>query len=106
MVATQSTRKPLHSRNFRVLPVRPPSPPHPPKPDPLRLELFHLIRKLQLTLAVVTAAVKALQMQAAEQDEDIALVLQRHVGDALSHEVEKWEALLQAQGEPRRPKAH
>ena len=50
--------------------------------------------------------VTPLQMQAAEQDEDIALVLQRHVGDALSHEVEKWEALLQAQGEPRRPKAH
>jgi hypothetical protein len=50
-------------------------------------------RKLQLTLAVVMAAVKALEQQAAEQDEDIALVLKRHVGDALSRELEKHAEL-------------
>lgn len=63
--------------------------------DPLQLELFKLIRVLQLTMAVVSAAVGALKAQAAERDEDIALLLQRHVGDALGKEVEKWEHMLQ-----------
>jgi hypothetical protein len=95
MVAVHTNRKSPRTRTPAS--SRPPGGGRDPKDDALRLDLFDFIRKLQLTLAVVMAAVKALEMQAAEQDEDIALVLKRHVGDALSRELEKWEAILQAQ---------
>jgi hypothetical protein len=62
--------------------------------DPHHKDLLHLVRTLQLVTSVVIAAVKALREQSADQDEDIALVLQRHVADALHKEVEKWEGIL------------
>lgn len=95
MVAVHLNRKSPSARTPAA--SRPPGGGRDPKDDALRLDLFDFIRKLQLTLAVVIAAVKALEQQAAEQDEDIALVLKRYVGDALAGEIDKWEAILQAQ---------
>lgn len=106
MVIAESNRKSVRFRNPTALPPRRIAGRHNQKTDPLHTELFHLIRKLQLTLAVVSAAVKALHAQAAEQDEDIALVLQRHVGDALALEIDKWDALLRALGGTSPPAKH
>lgn len=85
---TPPTRKPARTRVLK----KPPSPDG--ISDALHQELMQLIRKLQLTLSVVTASVKALRAQGADQDEDIAVVLQRYVGDALDLEIQKWDSLM------------
>lgn len=106
MVTADSSRKAPRSRNpFRLLPSQPGRPPD-SKADFLRADLFDLLRKLQLTLTVVMAAVRALEHQAAEQDEDIAQLLKRYVCDALGVEIEKWEAIMRAQRRAGKTAAH
>lgn len=98
MVTPEFTRKSPRAHHRAVARARLARTRRRAQPDALRGELFHFIRKLQLTLAVVIAAVKALERQAAEHDEDIAMVLQRHVCDAIGLEIDKWNALLGIQG--------
>lgn len=52
------------------------------------------LRKLRLTMSVITTAVGALRHQNADSDEDVANVLQRCASDRLDIEIEKIAALL------------
>lgn len=58
--------------------------------DLLRVSL----RRLRLTMSVITVAVGALRQQNADYDEDIAQVLERCASDRLDIEIEKIEALV------------
>jgi len=66
MAAQHINRKPPRSNN--PAPVRRPARQILRKPDPLREDLFHSIRKLQLAMAVVTATVGALNLTFATGD--------------------------------------
>lgn len=94
MAKPNLTRNPRVSTKPARTPVLRKAPPDKGIPDPLHEQLMQLTNKLQLTLCVVTASVKALRAQGADQDEDIAVVLQRYVGDALDLEIQKWDALM------------
>jgi hypothetical protein len=57
--------------------------------------MFRHVGKLSLATTVTLAVSSALEQQKAERDEDLALVLKRHVGDVLASEVEALQSLLQ-----------
>ena len=69
------------------------------KPDPLREFMFRHVGKLGLATTMTFAIACALEQQKAEQDEDLALLLKRYVGDALAAEVETIDRLLQGQND-------
>lgn len=52
------------------------------------------LRKLRLTMSVITTAIGALRHQNADSDEDVANVLERCASDRLDIEIEKIQALL------------
>ncbi len=62
------------------------------EPTPLR----DTIRELRLALSVLTVAVAALRKQNADNDADVAEVLERYASDRLDMQIEKLRALLDA----------
>lgn len=54
------------------------------------------IRQLRLALSVVTVAIAALRKQNADNDADVAEVLERYASDCLDMQIERLEALLVA----------
>lgn len=60
------------------------------EPAPLR----ETIRELRLALSVLTVSVAALRRQNADNDADVAEVLERYASDRLDMQIEKLRALL------------
>jgi len=60
----------------------------------LGAELGLMGRQLQVCHAAIVVAVGALEAQNADRDREVALVLQRHVGDRLDEHIEKLRELV------------
>ncbi len=56
--------------------------------------LRETIRELRLALSVLTVSVAALRKQNADNDADVAEVLERYASDRLDMQIEKLSALL------------
>lgn len=64
-------------------------------PSPIeQAALRDTIRQLRLTLSVLTVAIGALRRQNADNDADVAEVLERFASDRLDIQIERLEALL------------
>lgn len=61
---------------------------------PVRNKLEDATRYMRLAMAAVVVAVAALRHQNADNDEDVALLLQRAAADRLDMAIEKVEAAL------------
>lgn len=65
----------------------------PPSPAESRKPLQDSIRQLRLAQSVITVAIAALRRQNADNDADVADVLERYASDRLDIEIEKLEEM-------------
>jgi hypothetical protein len=66
---------------------------HPPAPI-VSSELLQIRERLALAMATAYVANVALKAQEADNDVDVALVLQRLVGDELDRQIERLDAVI------------
>lgn len=64
----------------------------------LHVHLGDLLIRLEMVRAAVVVSVAALREQNCDIDEDVAIVLQRQVGDPLGEEIEKTTQFLASLG--------